>query len=296
MSEKLFALLFKQMSRFTFDAGVLGHGKDVVGAECDWSLLSFSAPPKKASTTEVSCIARATSDFHLTLNGATIDRVTHTRANFHTLFFGMPVGPPAKKRAMRVRGDLKKFVDSLDRHVIDVAKSKIDEWFNRTMSGDLVEEYYRGSTTSTPNLRFVVSGSLDDRLTLPGSLVNVTLLLEGVQFKSQYFTCVWKIVDLVEARDPFVEGDGFGFFPDDDEDPEEDDEVVDNALDAYPSFEERRDMIDAESARLSHLISQWESDAASCVSMAERARVVMNKLAVADSSSFAEAYEESTNF
>jgi hypothetical protein len=246
--------------------------------------------------------------FVLTLNGGTVDRVTHTRVDFHTLFVKLPTGSSSSKKKNAgggsLGGELKKFVDSLDKNVINVAKDKVDEWFNRTMSGDLVEEYYRGSTTSAPSLRFVISGDLpEEKLLHAGALVNVSLQLVGVQFKSQYFTCIWNIVGIEEAHEPVKPEDertrSFGFFPDDEEDPEEDDEELNLDEEDGPTFEERRDMIESETARLGTLLSQWESLDTFLVRRisearenAERAREALTKLSSSDASGFAEAYAE----
>jgi hypothetical protein len=303
---------------FVFDSGVSRRG-DVLAANnstpFEWSHLKFTAPKKSAASSELSCIARTNVNgssknaFVLTLNGGTVDRVTHTRTDFHTLFVKLPTGSSSGKKKNAggslgsLGGELKKFVDSLDKHVIDVAKGKVDEWFNRTMSGDLVEEYYRGSTTSAPSLRFVISGDLPDEKLLSGALVNVSLQLVGVQFKSQYFTCVWTIADIEEAHEPVdledISDKGFGFFPDDEEDPEEDDEELNLDEEDGPTFEERRDMIESETARLGGLLSQWESLESELVQRisearqnAERAREALTKLSSSNASGFAEAYAE----
>lgn len=289
-----------------FDASSAGHGDFLESIDVDWSQLKFSAPKKassSASTSDLSCTARASfgsnrSVFQITLNGATVDRVTHTRADFHTLFVRMPMGPVVKEGKKKSRviagGNLKAFSDSLDLHVIDVAKGKVDEWFNRTMSGDLIEEYYRGSTTSAPSLRFVISGEVSDRLTA-GSIVNITVQLVGVQFRSQYFTCVWKIVSLEDA--PVVvavaEQGGFGFFPEDDEDPEED---LENAVEeddaAYPTEEERLELVAAEIQRLCAIAERWQNAADDAIETARLVRDVIHKLSNADVSEFAQAFAE----
>ena len=275
----------------TFDASVHGKGDLLNSVDFDWLQLKFSAP-KKASS-DLTCISHASvgktrSAFQITLNGATVDRVTHTRADFHTLFIRLPVGP--------IRA-LKKFVDSLDLCVIDVVKGNVDAWFNRSMSGDLIEEYYRNSTTSSPSLRFVISGDLEERLT-NGSLVNIALRLVGVQFRSQYFTCVWKIVSLEEAAEPLkiVAGDfegGFGFFPDDEEDPEEDNDL------AYPSEDQRIALVQAETRRLSSVAEGWQAKADSfhaawvnALDKIEYIKTVSQRLTTIGNFGFAEAYAE----
>ena len=290
--------------KVTFDATPLGHGDFLSDTDLEWSQLKFLTPKKISTASDQSCIARAViganrSALQLALKGATVDRVTHTRADFHTLFVRMPVGPTVREKKGRAcsqvvtGGDLKKFTDSLDLHVTDVAKGKVDEWFNRSMSGDLVEEYYRGSTTSTPSLRFVISGNLSELSLVHGSSVNITVQLVGVQFRSQYFTCVWKIVSLEDATKENENENGFGFFPEDDEDPEED------LDDAYPTEEERIELVRAESMRLSILADEWQSAAeelhvafTNAVENAQRIRDAIHKLSIADASEFAEAYAE----
>lgn len=288
-----------------FDTGVDGNGdfsSNSAYGDFEWPQLKFAAPKKSSTSSELSCIARthingsSKNAFALTLNGCTVDRVTHTRTDFHTLFIKSPTGSKKKLKHGGGCGELKNFVDSLDKHVINVAKGKVDEWFNRAMSGDLIEEYYRGSTTST-SLRFVISGDLPEDKLMSGP-VDVSMQLVGVQFKSQYFTCVWNITDIKESA--IVDSDRcFGFFPDDDEDVEEDDEELNLGEEDGPTFEERRDMIDQETARLEGLLSQWhslESDLNQRISEAkenaERARAALTKLASASGPGFAEAYSE----
>lgn len=295
-----------------FDAAPTGHGDFLNSTDLDWSELKFSAPKKAASSSDHSCIARASfgsdrSAFQITLKGASVDRVTHTRADFHTLFVRLPVGPVVKEKkgkkssAVTVSGgDLKKFTDSLDLHVMEVAKGKVEEWFNRSMSEDLIEEYYRGSTTSAQTLstRFVISGDLSDRLSA-GSPLDITVQLVGVQFRSQYFTCVWKIVSLSE---PVIESKGgFGFFPDDEEDPEEDTEEPEEP---YPTEDERIELVQAESQRLSILVEKWEKTADDLQQSAKDIQDAMSdalvqkqnildaihRLSIAGASEFAEAY------
>ena len=294
---------------FRFDSGVSRSGELLESTPFEWSHLKFTAPKKSTASSELSCIARthvnssSKNAFVLTLNGGTVDRVFHTRADFHTLFVKLPT---KKKLKNPLGGELKMFVDSLDKHVIDVAKGKVDEWFNRTMSGDLVEEYYRGSTTSAPSLRFVISGDLPEEKLLSGALVNVSLQLVGVQFKQQYFTCVWKITAIEEAHEP-VDLDstekGFGFFPDDEEDPEEDNEELnldddddDDDDDGGPTIEEQREMVESETLRLKELLSRWDSlelDINRRRENAERAREALTKLSSSTNTfAFAEAYAE----
>lgn len=289
-------------------------------AALDLSQLRF-AFPKDSSTSEKACTSRAymlpgKGAFRIALMSATVDRVTHARQDFHTLFVRMPplaFSSPAtttgkskgksnsnSKIRSKDPSDLKKFADALDLRVLEVAKANISDWFKRAMNGDLVEEYYRGSTTTAPAVRFVLAGAtLPDALE-EGKIVDAVLQLVSLEFRTQYFTCVWKVVSASPAVSPSNEeeeeddddethdagrlvGGGFGFFPDDEEDPTYgDEEDEDEDAGGGPLSEDRKEIREALVARLSTLEAAWASQAEAARAKADRFKAAITTLATED--------------
>ena len=86
--------------------------------------------------------------------------------------------------------------------MLQVAQSNTDVWFMHKMNADLVEEYYRGCSGPAGGTqgRFVLAAeSLPPDFLLAcadgGSppRLDLQLQLVGLQFRPQYFTCVWKL-------------------------------------------------------------------------------------------------------
>jgi hypothetical protein len=171
--------------------------------------LRFS-PPKDADDRGDSkvCTARAylvnpgvkggKTSLRLSLHGADLVRLSHSRQDAHTLVFSQPVVDGGSA--------LVRFMFALDARVLDVARTSTDAWFLHKMNADLVEEYYRGSVSAAVDrhlVRFVVDSSSIPPALAPGTRVDATLQLVGLQFRPQYFTCTWKVLSATpEIQDP----------------------------------------------------------------------------------------------
>ncbi len=183
-----------------FDAGSANGvvlpdaGKIASMADFDAAALRFTAPKEAEDKGDSKvCTARAfllpgKGALRLMLRGAAVAKVTHSRRDAHTVSVAMP--PRA--------GPLQAFLLALDARVLEVAQSSTDAWFMHKMNADLVEEYYRGSTHGTV-CRFVVDGTLElppvvEGAHVDGARVDMVLQLVGLQFRPQYFTCVWKVL------------------------------------------------------------------------------------------------------
>lgn len=195
-------------TEFKFD-GSTGHrdaaASDDGGSEFCFSALRFTAPKEAEDRGDSKvCTARAyllpnKSAMRLTLNNASIAKVTHSRRDAHTAFVHVA--------ASRRHSMLSEFLVNLDARVLQVAQSNTDVWFMHRMNADLVEEYYRGCSGAAGGAqgRFVlVAESLPPDLllvaaacscpTAPPPRLDLSLQLVGLQFRPQYFTCVWRIV------------------------------------------------------------------------------------------------------
>ena len=173
-----------------------------------FSALHFAAPKEsddngRGDNTKV-CTARAylvpgKGALSISLMGASISKVTHSRRDAHTAFVRV-VGAGSRRMAMRGLDAFSEFLIALDARVLEVAQTHTDSWFMHKMNADLVEEYYRGCAGSAAQARFVLAAeSLPPDLLLacsggvPPPLLDLQLTLVGLQFRAQYFTCVWKL-------------------------------------------------------------------------------------------------------
>jgi hypothetical protein len=181
-----------------------------------------------------------------------IVRIAESRRNVTTIY-------------ARVPSPVLRFLLELDARVVDAAKTNVDAWFANNLSAQLVEEYYRGSSASDRQegcvlARFVVEGRMPPALSVQGgeqprSPMQLALTLSGIQFRRQYFACVWKSAeatpcstqaaaefDKARARPRscvplFSDDDQDEFDDQEEEDLEEDDEELDEGP-PYPTAEE----------------------------------------------------------
>lgn len=160
------------------------------------SLLTFSPPsdtfePKdsRVLTATATCASDGKRlDVRLT---ATVMRLTQCRKNTYTLF-------------LQATDAATLFMSRLDDSVVSTVKSNVKSWFEHSMNRDLVDEYYRRSSEvhggKDITCRFVLASDTPppDMLEV-GSAARITLQLIGLQFRQQYFTCLWKIVGVREG-------------------------------------------------------------------------------------------------
>jgi len=189
-------------SSLTFDSRT---GDVASGGQIDLCKLRFSAPKDAEDRGDSKvCTARAfllpgKGALRLEVHCAELAKVTHSRRDAHTLTFAQAASQSCAFTS---------FLMSLDARVLEVAKASTDVWFMHKMNADLVEEYYRGSTAPTVGhgigARFVIDATpqLPDAL-VAGARVDIVLQLIGLQFRPQYFTCVWKV--LSSAASPLPE-------------------------------------------------------------------------------------------
>ena len=169
-------------------------------ADIDFSQLRFSAPKDAEDNGDSKvCIAKA---FLLPGKGslkvrltAPVVKVTHSRRDAHTIAVSTSAS------------GLQAFLLALDARVLEVAQVSTDAWFMSKMNADLIEEYYRGCTAVQHGHgtvgRFVVDGAPELPAAIEaGASVDVVFQLVGLQFRPQYFTCVWKVVKASSADLP----------------------------------------------------------------------------------------------
>ena len=148
---------------------------------------------------------------------ATVEKLTHSRRDAHTLFV---CNADARGR----RDDFAAFMRQLDVRVLEVAQGNTDAWFMHKMNADLVEEYYRGCAAATASRFVLQTEALQPELLAPrppGATFDMQLQLVGLQFRPQYFTCVWKVAS-VRASPPSEETEEEQDRPDEDDDEDED--------------------------------------------------------------------------
>lgn len=164
------------------------------------SRVRFAAPRPCAADTGDVCMARAylmpaRTAFRIRVRSCGIVKTCESRKNCYTLY--------VKTSERRSRSSLTHFLMSLDARVIEVAKANVDAWFKHNMNADLIEEYYKGNTTPIIDhgvaARFAVDGRLPPsikQLVGPSTAgcADLHLQLVGVQFRRQYFTCIWKVI------------------------------------------------------------------------------------------------------
>ena len=293
--------------------------------DVDLSLLRFSAPKETAGGggaggeaedgkkpagggSERSCTARAfllpgKGALKVAFRGASIARVTHARRDAHTVFVEVAEGAGKRRGApQQTHTRMHAFLATLDARVLEVAKANVTAWFSHRMNDDLVEEYYRGGLTGGGGgllARFVVSGApeLPEPLAA-GACVDVTMQLVGLQFRSQYFTCVWKVA-AVRAADPppapplrRASEDGGFFLLDDDEDDGggeadgDDDSDLDEAS-LGPTAEVCAEMRQALASRLAAAEQAWADQAAAASGRVAAARAAADRLEAAPLSDLA---------
>ena len=153
------------------------------------------------------------SKFVLKLDTAEVASLTRSRRHTYTLIAGVAEGAAA-------------FLARMDQHVVRVVKANVRTWFEHSMNKNLVDEYYRRSSQhgeqGRPLGRFVLHSEAPPPESLEvGAPARLTLQMVGLQFRQQYFTCVWKLVSVKplpagHARMPaFAPGSG------NDQDPDE---------------------------------------------------------------------------
>ena len=165
-------------------SGPSGGSSDDLG-----QLLTFSHPCEAGGTDGKDSrvfMAPATSRFELKLDTAEVVRLTRSRRHTYTLF-------------VRVGEAASAFLARLDDHVVRTVKANVRSWFEHQMNKNLVDEYYRRSTELGERGRVLgrfvfVSEEPPPDVVEVGSGAKLTLLLVGLQFRQQYFTCVWKLV------------------------------------------------------------------------------------------------------
>lgn len=178
-------------------------GRTASLGDLDFSQLRFSAPKDAEDRGDSKvCVSRAfllpgKSSLKVRLTRATVSRVTHSRKDAHTVSVSIAQG-----------GELQAFLLALDARALEVAQANVDAWFMSKMNADLVEEYYRGCSGAQFGQgsvgRFVIDGTpeLPAAFSEPGAAADVLLQLVGLQFRPQYFTCVWKVVKATAAPEP----------------------------------------------------------------------------------------------
>ena len=174
-----------------------------------FSALRFTAPKDAEDRGDSKvCTARAyllptKGALRFALVGASVAKVTHSRRDAHTAFIHI-AGDVDHRHRNRHNGTptFGEFLVDLDARVLQVAQSNTDVWFMHKMNADLVEEYYRGCSGPAGGTqgRFVLAAeSLPPDFLLAcadgGSppRLDLQLQLVGLQFRPQYFTCVWKL-------------------------------------------------------------------------------------------------------
>ena len=176
----------------------LGRSASLAGL--DLQLLRFTAPKDAEDRGDSKvCTARAfllpgKGSLRIRLTSVPVTKVTHSRRDAHTLSVSVGQG-----------GELQSFLLALDARVLEVAQASTDAWFMSKMNADLVEEYYRGCSAAQLGHgsvgRFVVDGAPELPTAIAaGASVDVLLQLVGLQFRPQYFTCVWKVVRAAAAN------------------------------------------------------------------------------------------------
>lgn len=236
------------------------RGEEAMGA------LRFTPPRQlnNPSTGGEACLARAyvmpgRSSLRLTFPSC---RIVKTRGN--TLHV----------RTSRAALDL---LMTLDERIIEVAKNSVDAWFLHRMDPDLVEEYYRGNSATDIKhgivARFVVDAAeLSSQCTV-GCPLDLTMQFHGVQFRRQYFTAVWKLIQAT----PAVAGPASAHLSDDffsGGDPDEQDGADDDDDDDYgvgPNAEECAEM---RQSLMGRLLEQESTHADALEQVREMVRVL----------------------
>ena len=173
--------------------------------EIDLGQLRFTAPKDAEDRGDSKvCLAKAfmlpgKGSLKIRLEGASIVKVTHSRADTHTVSIAIP----------GFESDLSAFLLSLDSRVLEVAQSNTNAWFLHKMNADLVEEYYRGCSSALPRAgivgRFVIDGTGElpkAAAVAKAAPVSLALQLVGLQFRPQYFTCIWRLLDASASASP----------------------------------------------------------------------------------------------
>jgi hypothetical protein len=237
-----------------------------------FAAMRFSTPRvlggvADAAAADAACVARAyvmpgRSPLRLRIAGCQVVKVTESRKNCCTLYL-RPVGEASKKPKHQT---LTRFLMGLDARVLEVAKANVDAWFQHSMNADLIEEYYRGNTSTLLDhgvvARVVVDGRLPQEVLSHGKVLDLRVQLVGVQFRRQYFTCIWKLTsaDVLPPRSahvmPFLIGsddeDTCSDFGDDDVDGELEEEsgpTPDEYLEMRAGLRERLHALQREYAR-----------------------------------------------
>lgn len=131
-------------------------------------------------------LATVSSKFSIKLDTVEVTRIARSRRNMYTLL-------------AHVTDPVASFLARLDQHVVSVVKSNVRTWFEHSMNKNLVDEYYR-RTSEVGNHgrisgRFVLLSDVPPPETLEvSSGARLNLQLVGLQFRQQYFTCVWQLI------------------------------------------------------------------------------------------------------
>jgi hypothetical protein len=189
--------------------------------------------------------------FRIWVRSCSIVKICESRKHCHTLYvksndFRDPLPTSRSKRGSSLPS-LLQFLVGVDTRVMDVAKSNVDAWFNHNMNADLIEEYYKGGTAPLLEhgitARFAVEGRLPPSVKVNAG-VDIHLQLAGVQFRRQYFTCIWKFL----ACEPAPHGPADGCLLGSDDEGDDSDALA--GEDSGPTAEEYEDMRSAVMERL----------------------------------------------
>lgn len=245
-----------------------GAGDGAGGARRQIECLRI-APPREISDGSDVCLARAyvvpaRVGMRVRIRCCKIARVTDSRKNTTTIF-------------LRGHKEARRFMMDMDARITDITKNNIDAWFMHKISPDLVDEYYRSSTTADhlgvivravivdgTNKLSAISGAFDG-----GASVDLHMQLLGVQFRRQYFAPVWRLLgaEVSKEQPPPVRrkrqpafNDG-PLFSEDEEDGDDDaDEDVDDDA-AAPCAEECAELRQQLVSRLINEMSQADEHA-----------------------------------
>ena len=151
--------------------------------------LSFDHPAESGDSSDSRVFLAPVgggSKFVLKLDTTEVVSLTRSRRHTYTLLAAVAEGAAA-------------FLARMDQHVVRIVKANVRAWFEHSMNKNLVEEYYRRSSQLDEHGRMLGRFVLQSDAPPPDSLevgspARLTLQLVGLQFRQQYFTCVWKLV------------------------------------------------------------------------------------------------------
>lgn len=298
------------------------------GASVGPSIVQFAKPIKSQSSKSEgrnNCVAKAWiqdwtevdsqgSALEIALDRVRVSRVANVRQDTRTVYFDLPHVPKKTKKNDEDVGEfLSDFLKKLDGHAIGSAKANVESWFGKNMLDDLIEEYYKGSivvkcaldasnaskaskashASESLQARFVIMDCPEDVLATDARF-DIRLRLEGIQFRSQYFTCVWTLVDAIPIPDDVDSNNTRfeGFFLSDDEgtesvdsvDTDTDGDAVDDE-DFGPTMEDRAEMRQALASRLATMDREWTAKADEAASWLDKIAQAQARLDAAPLSS-----------